>query len=312
MKHNLSNALFKTRSRILSGLKKIKSVLGVGSHLEHEILEKLEELLITADIGVRTTQKIIHNLENSIRNIDKTDFQAILRALESELLKVFEKNSQREIFLQHQSAECKTPLKVILAIGVNGVGKTTSVAKIAHRYKKQGKEVLLVATDTFRAAANEQIEIWADRANLELIKSQYGADPASVLYDGIISAEKTKKDIVLVDTAGRLHTKTNLMEEIKKMNRVICKNIQPSNIEVLLMIDSTAGHNAVYQAKAFSENFGATGIMLTKLDGTAKGGIVVAIEDELGIPVKLVGTGEGIDDIEDFAPADFVKAILYE
>ncbi|MCK4401879.1 signal recognition particle-docking protein FtsY [bacterium] len=312
MKHNLNNALFKTRSRILSGLKKIKNILGVGSRLEHEILENLEELLITADVGVRTTQKIIHNLENSIRNIDKTDFQAILRALESELLKVFEKNSQREILSQHQLAECKTPLKVILAIGVNGVGKTTSVAKIAHRYKKQGKEVLLVATDTFRAAANEQIEIWADRANLELVKSQYGADPASVLYDGMISAEKTGKDIVLVDTAGRLHTKTNLMEEIKKMNRIICKNVQPANIEVLLIIDSTAGHNAVHQARAFSENLGATGIMLTKLDGTAKGGIVVAIEDELGIPVKLVGTGEGIDDIENFVPADFVKALLYE
>ncbi len=312
MKHNLNNALFKTRSRILSGLKKIKGILGVGSHLEHEILENLEELLITADIGVRTTQKIINNLENSVHNIDKTDFQAILHALESDLLKVFEKNNQREILPQQQLTECKIPLRVILAVGVNGVGKTTSIAKIAHRYKKQGKNVLLVATDTFRAAANEQIEIWADRANLELIKSQYGADPASVLYDGMISAKKTEKDIVLVDTAGRLHIKINLMEEMKKMNKVIRKNIQPSNIEVLLIIDSTAGHNAVYQAKAFSENLGATGIMLTKLDGTAKGGIVVAIEDELGIPVKLVGTGEGIDDLEDFVPADFVKAILYE
>ncbi|MDO9465415.1 MAG: signal recognition particle-docking protein FtsY [bacterium] len=310
MKHNLNNALFKTRSRILSGLKKIKSVL--GPHLKHEILEKLEEILITADIGVRTTHKIINNLENSIHNTDKNDFQAILCALERELLKVFERNNQREILPQHQLTGCKMPLKVILAIGVNGVGKTTSIVKIAHRHKKQGKEVLLVATDTFRAAANEQIEILANRVNLELIKSQYGADPASVLYDGIISAEKTEKDIVLVDTAGRLHTKTNLMEEMKKMNRVICKNIQPSNVEVLLMIDSTAGHNAVYQTRIFLENLGVTGIMLTKLDGTAKGGIVIAIEDELEIPVKLVGTGEGIDDIEDFVPADFVKAILYE
>jgi len=310
LKHNLNNALFKTRSRILSGLKKIKSIL--GPHLEHEILEKLEELLITADIGVRTTHKIINNLENSIHNTDKNDFQAILCALERELLKVFERNNQREILPQNQLTGCKMPLKVILAVGVNGVGKTTSIVKIAHRYKKQGKEVLLVATDTFRAAANEQIEILANRANLELIKSQYGADPASVLYDGMISAEKTRKDVVLVDTAGRLHTKINLMEEMKKMNKVICKNIQPANIEVLLMIDSTAGHNAVYQARVFSENLGATGIMLTKLDGTAKGGIVIAIEDELEIPVKLVGIGEGIDDIEDFVPADFVKAILYE
>ena len=309
MKRNLNNALFKTRSRILSGLKRIKSILRAGPHLEHEILEKLEELLITADVGVRTTQKIISNLENSIQNIDKNDFQAILHTLERELLKVFERNNQREILPQH---ECNGHLRVILAIGVNGVGKTTSIAKIAHIYKMQGKDVLLVATDTFRAAANEQIEILANRANLELVKSQYGADPASVLYDGIMSAEKAKKDIVLVDTAGRLHTKVNLMEEIKKMNRVICKNIRSSNIEVLLMIDSTAGYNAVYQARSFSENLGATGIMLTKLDGTAKGGIVVAIEDELGIPVKLVGIGEGIDDIEDFVPADFVKAILYE
>ena len=309
MKHNLNSALFKTRSCILLGLKRIKNILGVGPRLEHEILEKLEELLITADIGVGTTQKIINNLENSIHNVDKNDFQAILYALERELLKVFEKNNQREILSQR---ECNGHLRVILAIGVNGVGKTTSIAKIAHRYKTQGKNVLLVATDTFRAAANEQIEILATRANLELVKSQYGADPASVLYDGIISAEKSKKDIVLVDTAGRLHTKVNLMEEIKKMNRVICKNIRSSNIEVLLMIDSTAGYNAVYQARSFSENLGATGIMLTKLDGTAKGGIVVAIEDELGIPVKLVGIGEGIDDIEDFVPTDFVKAILYE
>ena len=309
MKHNLNSALFKTRSCILSGLKRIKNILGVGPRLEHEILEKLEELLITADIGVGTTQKIINNLENSIHNVDKNDFQAILYALERELLKVFEKNNQREILSQH---ECNGHLRVILAIGVNGVGKTTSIAKIAHRYKTQGKNVLLVATDTFRAAANEQIEILANRANLELVKSQYGADPASVLYDGIISAEKSKKDIVLVDTAGRLHTKVNLMEEIKKMNRAISKNIRSSNIEVLLMIDSTAGYNAVYQARSFSENLGATGIMLTKLDGTAKGGIVVAIEDELGIPVKLVGIGEGIDDIEDFVPTNFVKAILYE
>ena len=309
MKHSLSNALFKTRFRILSGLERIKSVLGVGSYLEHEILEKLEELLITADIGVGTTRKIISNLESSIRNIDKNNFQAILHVLERELLKVFKKNDQREILSQH---ECNGHLRVILAVGVNGVGKTTSIAKIAHRYKKQGKDVLIVATDTFRAAANEQMGILAARSNLELVKSQYGADPASVLYDGIISAGKTKKDVVLVDTAGRLHTKTNLMEEIKKMNRVICKNIQTSDIEVLLMIDSTAGHNAVYQARTFSENLGATGIMLTKLDGTAKGGIVVAIEDELGIPVKLVGTGEKVDDIEDFVPADFVKAILYE
>jgi len=310
LKHNLNNALFKTRSRILSGLRKIKSVL--GPHLKHEILEKLEEILITADIGVRTTHKIINNLENSIHNTDKNDFQAILCALERELLKVFERNNQREILPQHQLTECKMPLKVILAIGVNGVGKTTSIVKIAHRYKKQGKEVLLVATDTFRAAANEQIEILANRANLELIKSQYGADPASVLYDGMISAEKTRKDVALIDTAGRLHTKINLMEEMKKMNRVICKNIQPSNIEVLLMIDSTAGHNAVYQTRIFLENLRVTGIMLTKLDGTAKGGIVIAIEDELEIPVKLVGIGEGIDDIENFVPADFVKAILYE
>jgi len=310
LKHNLNNALFKTRSRILSGLRKIKSVL--GPHLKHEILEKLEEILITADIGVRTTHKIINNLENSIHNTDKNDFQAILCALERELLNVFERNNQREILPQHQLTGSKMPLRVILAVGVNGVGKTTSIVKIAHRYKKQGKEVLLVATDTFRAAANEQIEILANRANLELIKSQYGADPASVLYDGMISAEKTRKDVVLIDTAGRLHTKINLMEEMKKMNRVICKNIQVSNIEVLLMIDSTAGHNAVYQARGFSENLGATGIMLTKLDGTAKGGIVVAIEDELEIPVKLVGIGEGIDDIENFVPADFVKAILYE
>ncbi len=265
--------------------------------------------MITADVGVSSTHKIISNLEHSIHNTDKNDFQAVLHELERELLKVFEGNNQREILPQH---ECNGHLKVILAIGVNGVGKTTSIVKIAHRYKTQGKDILLIATDTFRAAANEQIEILANRANLELVKSQYGADPASVLYDGIISAEKNRKDVVLVDTAGRLHTKVNLMEEIKKMNRVIRKSIQPSNIEVLLMIDSTAGHNAVYQARIFSENLGATGIMLTKLDGTAKGGIVIAIEDELGIPVKLVGTGEGIDDIEDFVPADFVKAILYE
>ena len=309
MKHNLSNALFKTRAHILSRLKKVKSILGSGLCLEHETLEKLEELLITADVGVRATQKIIHSLENSIHDIDKTDFQAILHALEIELLKVFAGNSQREILPQLSH---KKHVNVILAIGVNGAGKTTSVVKIAHRYKKQGIDVLLVATDTFRAAANEQIEILANKVDLELMKSQYGADPASVLYDGIISAEKSKKDIVLVDTAGRLHTKVNLMEEIKKMNRVICKNIRSSNIEVLLMIDSTAGYNAVYQARSFSKNLGATGIMLTKLDGTAKGGIVVAIEDELGIPVKLVGIGEGIDDIEDFVPTDFVKAILYE
>jgi len=307
LKHNLNNALFKTRSKILSGLKKIKNVL--SPHLEHEILEKLEELLITADVGVETTQKIIHSLENSIHAIDKTNFQAILHALEIELLKVFAVNSQREILPQLSR---KKHVNVILAIGVNGVGKTTSVVKIAHRYKKQGIEVLLVAADTFRAAANEQIEILANKVDLELIKSQYGADPASVLHDGIISAEKNRKDIVLVDTGGRLHTKINLMEEMKKMNRVICKNIQPANIEVLLIIDSTAGHNAVYQARAFSENLGATGIMLTKLDGTAKGGIVVAIEDELRIPVKLVGIGEGIDDIEKFVPADFVRALLYE
>ena len=244
-----------------------------------------------------------------------------MHALEIELLKVFAENSQRKILPQlsqmfsgkTENEPDKKHVNVILAIGVNGVGKTTSIVKIAHRYKRQGIEVLLVATDTFRAAANEQIEILANRANLELMKSQYGADPASVLYDGIVSAEKNRKDIVLVDTGGRLHTKINLMEEMKKMNRVICKKAQPANIEVLLIIDSTAGHNAVYQARAFSENLGgATGIMLTKLDGTAKGGIVVAIEDELRIPVKLVGIGEGIDDIEDFVPADFVKAILYE
>jgi fused signal recognition particle receptor len=294
----LKDGLFKTRKNITE---KINDVLANFRTIDEDLFDELEEILITADVGVETTMRILDDLRKKIKLDNIKEPMMIKELLKEEMLHIL--GEQAEMIGHH------TP-EVILVIGVNGVGKTTSIGKIASRFKSSGKKVLLAAGDTFRAAASEQLEVWGNRSGVDIIKHQEGADPAAVIFDAINAAKSRKTEILICDTAGRLHNKKNLMEELKKIFRVIEREYPEAHKEVLLVLDATTGQNAISQAKIFKEAANITGIVLTKLDGTAKGGIVIAIKSELDIPVKLVGVGEKINDLQDFVPQDFINALF--
>ncbi|MBE5821883.1 MAG: signal recognition particle-docking protein FtsY [Clostridiales bacterium] len=281
---------------------RINNVVKNFRKVDEELLEELEEILIMSDIGVETSIKIISNLREEAKKQNIKDGEELKELLKQEMEKVFDEVDSH--------LKLSSDLSVILVIGVNGVGKTTSIGKIANNLKKQGKKVLLVAADTFRAAAVEQLEIWADRAGVDLVKKEEGSDPASVVFDGIKKAKQENYDVLVIDTAGRLHNRKELMDELAKINRIIDKELENYTKETLLVLDGTTGQNAINQTKLFTETAKVTGIVLTKMDGTAKGGFVLGIVSELKIPVKYIGIGEQIDDMEPFNPQQFVSAII--
>ena len=295
----LKSSLAKTKESVSS---KLDNVIKAFKSVDEDLLEELEEALIMDDLGVNTSCEIIDKLRDASKEKKITESEELKGELKAILTEILTEGGN-EMVLEGKPA-------VVMVIGVNGVGKTTSIGKLAHLYKTMGKKVIIAAADTFRAAAIEQLEVWADRADAEIIKHQEGSDPAAVIFDAINAAKNRGADVLLCDTAGRLHNKKNLMEELKKIYRIIDKELPNSSKEVLLVLDATTGQNAVYQAQQFKEAADITGIILTKLDGTAKGGIVFAIKNEYNIPVKLIGLGEGIDDMEEFDPEAFVDAIF--
>ncbi|MDK2798399.1 MAG: fused signal recognition particle receptor [Clostridiales bacterium] len=297
----LKEGLSKTRNSITE---KVDEVLKTFKKVDEELFEELEEVLITADVGVQTSMEIIERLRKATKEqkiSDSSDVKELLKQIIRDMLE-----------LEDNTLKIEGHPAVIMVIGVNGVGKTTSIAKIAYKLKNEGKKVLLAAADTFRAAAIDQLEIWGDRIGVDVIKHQEGADPAAVVYDAIQAAKSRRMDVVICDTAGRLHTKKNLMEELRKVFKVIDRELPDSSREVLLVLDATTGQNAVNQAKLFNEAAEVTGIVLTKLDGTAKGGIIIAIKSEQNIPVKLIGVGEKMDDLQEFDSKEFVDALFAE
>lgn len=295
----LKQGMNKTKS---SFDEKINNVFKSFKKIDDDFLDELEEILIMADIGMETSVKIIGNLRNRLKKEKIQDEEEVKQALREEMQKILDKED-KQLHLETKPA-------VILVVGVNGVGKTTSIGKIANRLAKDGKKVVVAAADTFRAAAVEQLEIWAKRAGADIVKREEGVDPASVVYDAIKITKEKQADILIVDTAGRLHNKKYLMDELNKIQKVIKKEMEEADKEVLLVIDGTTGQNAISQVKAFKEEADITGLVLTKLDGTAKGGVVIGIVEENKIPVKFIGIGEQIDDMEIFESSDFVKAII--
>ncbi|MBQ4353319.1 MAG: signal recognition particle-docking protein FtsY [Clostridia bacterium] len=287
------NAVFGQVNEIVKNFRKV----------DEELLEELEEVMIMADMGVETTERIIDELRDRI----KTD-----NIKTADEVKVALCDILRGQIGEGEELNLSTSPSVILVIGVNGVGKTTSIGKIANNLKKQGKNVIVAAADTFRAAAIEQLAIWCDRAGVELVRQNEGSDPASVVYDAIAAANKRKADVLIIDTAGRLHNKSNLMDELAKINRIISRELPDAARETLLVLDSTTGQNAVMQAKKFKEAAEITGLILTKLDGTAKGGAVFSIKEEIDLPVKFIGVGEQIDDMQPFDAKMFVEALMTE
>lgn len=295
----LKSGLTKTRTAVAD---KVNNVFKVFVKVDEELFENLEEALIMADIGVETSCYIIEQLRDRVKTKHITDGNEVKEELKTVISEILTENDSA-MHLESKPA-------VILVIGVNGVGKTTTIGKIAAGYRKAGKRVILAAADTFRAAAIDQLSIWAQRSGCEIIKHAEQSDPASVVFDACAAAKARGADILICDTAGRLHNKKNLMAELEKINRVISRELPDSSRETLLVLDATTGQNAVSQAKLFSEAADITGIALTKLDGTAKGGIVISISKEQKIPVKFIGVGEGIDDLQEFSAADFARALF--
>ncbi|WP_035296520.1 signal recognition particle-docking protein FtsY [Clostridium sp. MD294] len=293
--------LDKTRKNILGG---VDNVLGAFTKIDEDLFEELEEVLIMADIGVQTTMNIIENLRKRVKKEHITDPQAIRGMLIEEITAILEEDTQQQENLPSPT--------VMLVIGVNGVGKTTTIGKLSHNFKEQGKNVLLGAADTFRAAAIDQLEVWGQRAGIDVIKHQENSDPAAVVFDAVNAAKNRNVDLLICDTAGRLHNKKNLMEELKKIAKVIEREYPQAHKEIYLVLDATTGQNAMQQAKLFQEVADITGIILTKLDGTAKGGIVIAIKSELKLPVRYIGVGEGIKDLQKFDAKEFAKALFGE
>lgn len=296
----ISQGLKKTRDSLMGA---VNSVVSSFTKIDEELFEELEEILIMADTGVATAQKICNELRHRVKEQRITDPSVIKDMLKDVITEIAECDN---------SLHLETKPSLILVIGVNGVGKTTSIGKMAAKFKSEGKSVILGAADTFRAAAAEQLSIWAERTGVPIVKHGEGSDPAAVVFDTIASAKARGSDIIICDTAGRLHNKKNLMDELSKISRVISRELPEADVEVLLVLDATTGQNAVSQAKEFKNAAGITGIILTKLDGTAKGGVVLSITDELSIPVKLIGVGEQVDDLQTFAPADFAAALFGE
>ncbi len=301
----LKDGLSKTRDSLFG---KVSQLVSSKSTIDDEMLERLEEILISADVGVGTTMIILENIKRRVREDHYESSEQLTMLLKEEIAKVLHANGEEH------SHEIKLPdgprPYVIMVVGVNGVGKTTTIGKLAHTFRLAGFKVVVGAADTFRAAANEQLEIWAQRAGVEIIQQSRGADPAAVAFDSLSSAIAKQTDVVIIDTAGRLHTKINLMEELKKIKRVLDKRMPGAPHEVLLVLDATIGQNALQQVKQFTSAVEVTGLVLTKLDGTAKGGIVLAISNELKIPVKFIGVGEQIDDLQPFDRRAFVDALF--
>ena len=295
----LVEGLNKTRENIVSGM---DSIFSGFSAIDEDFYEELEETLIMGDLGIQTTMSVLEDLRKKVKE------QHIKEPVECKQLLIDSIREQMD--LGENAYEFENRKSVVLVIGVNGVGKTTSVGKLAGQLKDEGKKVILAAADTFRAAAIEQLTEWANRAGVEIIAQQEGSDPAAVIYDAVAAAKSRQADVLICDTAGRLHNKKNLMEELRKINRIIDKEYPDACRETLVVLDGTTGQNAMAQAKQFMEVADITGIILTKLDGTAKGGIAVAIQSELGIPVKYVGVGEKIDDLQKFNSEDFVTALF--
>ncbi len=295
----LKEGLSKTKS---SFNEKMNNVFSNFRKVDEELLEELEEVLIMSDVGVDTSTKIINNLRNRIKKEKIEDEEGVRQALREEIKLIFDNVDE--------SLHLDTTPSVILVVGVNGVGKTTSIGKIANRLRQDGKKIVIAAADTFRAAAVEQLEVWASRANCDIVKKNEGADPASVVYDAIKITKEKGADVLICDTAGRLHNKKYLMDELEKIKKVIDKELPNTSKEILMVLDATTGQNAISQIKAFKETVDINGVVLTKLDGTAKGGAVIGIVSENNIPVKFIGVGEQIDDMEKFNSEDFVKALI--
>lgn len=281
---------------------KVNNVFSAFRKVDEELLEELEEALIMSDVGVETSTKIINKLRDRIKKQNLKEAEEVKQALREEIQNIFDEVDN--------TLHLDTKPSVILVVGVNGVGKTTSIGKIANRLKQDGKKVVIAAADTFRAAAVEQLEIWANRAGCPIVKKEEGADPASVVYEAIKKTKEKNADVLICDTAGRLHNKKYLMDELEKIKRVIDKELLDASKEILLVLDATTGQNAILQVQAFKETVDITGLVLTKLDGTAKGGVVIGITNENHMPVKFIGVGEQIDDMEVFNSEDFVKAII--
>ena len=294
----LKNGLLKTKSAIVD---RIDNIFKTLHKVDEELFDELEELLISADIGVMITEKILDELRDTVKEKRLKEPEDV----KGELLAIL-----RRMIGDHEPLDLSTTPSVILVIGVNGVGKTTSIGKISKELKSQGKKVIVAAADTFRAAAAEQLSVWCDRAGVSIVKQDAGADPAAVVFDAIGAVKSRGADVLLIDTAGRLHNKKNLMDELAKINRVINRELPNAARETLLVLDATTGQNAVMQAKEFKEAADITGLILTKLDGTAKGGIVISIKEVLGIPVKFIGVGEQIDDMKPFDSEEFAQALF--
>ncbi len=297
----LKEGLGKTRNSILGG---VDTVLGAFTKIDEDLFEELEEILIMADMGMETTEAVMEGLRKRVKRQNVTDPAAVKGLLMEEISDLLMEGDEK-------TAPLTTPA-VVLVIGVNGVGKTTTIGKLASAWKAEGNSVLLAAADTFRAAAIDQLEIWGKRAGIDVIKHEENSDPAAVVFDAVHAAQNRKTDLLICDTAGRLHNKRNLMEELKKISKVIDREYPAAHRETFLVLDATTGQNALQQARLFQEVADITGIILTKLDGTAKGGIVVAIKNELKIPVRFIGVGEGIDDLQPFDAAAFAKALFGE
>ena len=294
----IKEGLKKTRDSVVS---QIDSMLKSFTKIDEELFEELTELLVMGDVGIQTAEQITDELRVKVKKEGIKDPKEITLLLQEVVADMLRGDEELKI---------TTKPSIILVIGVNGVGKTTTIGKLANNLKKQGKSVLLAAADTFRAAAIEQLEIWADRSGCDIVKQNEGSDPAAVIYDAISAAKARNTDVIICDTAGRLHNKKHLMDELAKIGRVIDRELPDADKEYLLVLDATTGQNAVNQAEQFSKATGITGIVLTKLDGTAKGGVVLAIQNGLGIPLKSIGVGEQIDDLQEFVPEDFAKALF--
>ncbi|MDR3288392.1 MAG: signal recognition particle-docking protein FtsY [Peptococcaceae bacterium] len=295
----LKQGLSKTRQNFMD---KVSQVLTGREKIDEDLYDELEELLIRSDIGVKTATDLVAGLRREVKERKLTQAEELREVLRELIAGILEKGNPPPL--------SAAGMQVILTVGVNGVGKTTTIGKLAHWFTRREQRVLLAAGDTFRAAAIDQLEIWGQRSGVEVIKQAEGADPAAVVYDAMQAAKSRQVDVLLIDTAGRLHNKVNLMEELRKIKKVIAREIPEAPHEVLLVLDATTGQNALQQAKLFQEVAGVTGIVLTKLDGTAKGGVVLGIQGETGIPVKWIGIGEGADDLRPFVAADFAAALF--
>ena len=286
-------------------VEKIDQLLSGKKSIDQDFLDELEGLLFSADLGVKTSSQLIEGVQKGLKRGELLEPEKVKDFIKQEIFRIL-KSGEKPLTIDFS----QTKPFLFMVVGVNGVGKTTTIAKIAHQYSSQGKKVLIGAADTFRAAAVEQLEVWAKRVGADLIKQSKGSDPSAVAFDSVHAAKARNVDLVFIDTAGRLHTKVNLMEELKKVKRIIARECPGAPHEVLLVLDATTGQNAISQAKLFNEAIGVTGIALTKLDGTAKGGIIIGITEELKIPIRYIGVGEGMDDLREFNASEFVQALF--